>query len=129
MSAEPTQVRHLVVGVGINVNQNSFPADLLASATSLRMVSGTEYSRLQVCAALLKSFDREYRNLHEEPGAHDSILRRFVERSPSAKGTLVYVDENGGFEGVTEGLDSRGFLQVRTAKGVRTVVSGTVTTR
>jgi hypothetical protein len=27
---------------------------------------------------------------------------------------------------VTEGLDSRGFLQVRTAQGVRAVLSGTV---
>jgi BirA family biotin operon repressor/biotin-[acetyl-CoA-carboxylase] ligase len=36
------------------------------------------------------------------------------------------VEENGGFEGVTEGLDSRGFLQVRTGEGIRTVLSGTV---
>jgi biotin protein ligase-like protein len=27
---------------------------------------------------------------------------------------------------VTEGLDARGFLQVRTAQGMRTVLSGTV---
>jgi BirA family biotin operon repressor/biotin-[acetyl-CoA-carboxylase] ligase len=38
----------------------------------------------------------------------------------------VRVEENGGIEGVTEGLDPRGFLQVRTAEGLRTVVSGTV---
>jgi len=36
------------------------------------------------------------------------------------------VVEDGGFEGVTEGLDSRGFLQVRTAQGMRTVLSGVV---
>jgi BirA family biotin operon repressor/biotin-[acetyl-CoA-carboxylase] ligase len=38
----------------------------------------------------------------------------------------VYIEENGGFEGVTEGLDARGFLRVRTAHGLRTVLSGTV---
>ena len=83
---------------------------------------------MELCAALLKSLDREYRDLLEKPGAHESILqaisgavvvgarRRQVHRS----------EENGGFEGVTEGLDPRGFLQVRTAEGVRTVLSGTV---
>ena len=42
------------------------------------------------------------------------------------RGRKVRVEENGGFEGVTEGLDPRGFLQVRTAQGLRTVLSGTV---
>jgi BirA family biotin operon repressor/biotin-[acetyl-CoA-carboxylase] ligase len=126
MSAEPTQVRHVVVGVGINVNQTGFPADLQATATSLRMASSREYSRLQLCAALLKSFDREYCDLLNRPDARDSILRRFAERSSSVRGAHVHVDENAGFEGVTEGLDSRGFLQVRTSEGVRTVLSGTI---
>jgi BirA family biotin operon repressor/biotin-[acetyl-CoA-carboxylase] ligase len=75
---------------------------------------------------LLKSLDREYRDLLEKPGAHEAILRRFQERSSSVRGRQVSVSENGGFEGVTEGLDLRGFLQVRTAQGVRTVLSGTV---
>jgi len=126
MNSEPTQVRYVVVGIGINVNQPNFPAELQPIATSLRMCSGTDYSRLQLCGALLKSLDREYRNLLEQPGAHDSILRRFAERSSSARGVPVHVDENGGFEGVTEGLDSRGFLQVRTAQGVRRVLSGMI---
>jgi len=38
----------------------------------------------------------------------------------------VRIEENGGFEAVTEGLDARGFLQVRTPQGLRTVLSGTV---
>jgi len=126
MNAEVTRVRYVVVGIGINVNQASFPADLQSSATSLRMASGTEQSRLQLCAALLKSLDREYRQLLENPDARESILRRFSEQSSTVRGTEVRVEENGGFEGLTEGLDARGFLQVRTAQGVRTVLSGTV---
>ena len=126
MNAEVTRVRHIVVGVGINVNQADFPAELRSLATSLRLVSGTEWSRVEVCAALLKSLDREYRDLLEKPGAHDSILRRFQERSSSVRGREVSVDGHGGFTGVTEGLDSRGFLQVRTPQGLRVVLSGTV---
>jgi len=36
------------------------------------------------------------------------------------------VEENGGYEGLTEGLDDRGFLLVRTTSGLRTVFSGGV---
>ena len=69
MNAEPTRVRHLVVGVGINVNQKDFPADLRDRATSLQLATGTEWSRVELAAALLKSLDREYRALHDGPSA------------------------------------------------------------
>ncbi len=142
MNAEATRVRHLVVGVGINVNQVKFPAELRETATSLRIETGTEWSRVELCAALLKSFDREYRALVADPGAHASILRRFEESSSSVRGRKVSIrlnggvnadknddkngDETGGLAGVTEGLDERGFLRVRTAEGLTTVISGTV---
>jgi BirA family transcriptional regulator, biotin operon repressor / biotin---[acetyl-CoA-carboxylase] ligase len=126
MNAEATQVRHLVVGIGINVNQSKFPAELREIATSLRIEAGTEWSRVELCGALLKSLDREYRALTSDPGAQQSILRRFEESSSSVRGRKVSIEENSAINGVTEGLDGRGFLQVRTAEGLRTVLSGTV---
>lgn len=130
MNAEATRVRHLVVGIGLNVNQVKFPPELREFATSLRIETGTEWSRVELCAALLKSLDREYRALIDDPGAHTSILRRFEESSSSARGRTVSVsvngDDGGGLAGVTEGLDERGFLRVRSADGLSTVVSGTV---
>jgi BirA family biotin operon repressor/biotin-[acetyl-CoA-carboxylase] ligase len=127
MHAEPTRVRHIVVGIGINANQKSFPKELESEATSLRMETGSECSRVEVAAALLKSLDREYRMLVEDPDAHQSILRRFAEQSSWARGKQIRVEENGTrIEGTTEGLDERGFLQVRTAQGLQRVLSGTV---
>jgi BirA family transcriptional regulator, biotin operon repressor / biotin---[acetyl-CoA-carboxylase] ligase len=126
MSAEATRVRHIVVGIGINVNQTHFPGDLAQSATSLQLTTGTEWSRVELCAALLKSLEREYHTLLADREAHSDILRRFEERSSSARGRQVRVEENGGFEGVTEGLDPRGFLRVRAKEGLRVVYSGTV---
>ena len=126
MNAEATRVRYVVVGIGINVNQASFPAELQPVATSLRMATGSEWSRVELCAALLKSLDHEYRELLTKPDARKSILRRFEERSSSAHGRQVQVEENGGFEGVTEGLDADGFLRVRVGQVVRIVLSGTV---
>jgi BirA family transcriptional regulator, biotin operon repressor / biotin---[acetyl-CoA-carboxylase] ligase len=125
MNAEATRVRYIVVGMGINVNQASFPNEL--GATSLRLVTGTEWSRVELVGALLKSLDREYRQLIEDSNARESILRRFAENSSWVQGKNVRIEENGSaFEGTTEGLDARGFLQVRTAHGVQTVLSGTV---
>jgi BirA family transcriptional regulator, biotin operon repressor / biotin---[acetyl-CoA-carboxylase] ligase len=138
MNAEATRVRYLVVGIGINVNQVKFPAELRETATSLRIETGTEWSRVELCVALLKSLDREYRALIDEAGAHASILRRFEESSSSVRGRKVSIsvnggesadkngDENSGLAGVTEGLDDRGFLRVRTAEGLTIVISGTV---
>jgi BirA family biotin operon repressor/biotin-[acetyl-CoA-carboxylase] ligase len=128
MNAEATRVRYVVVGVGINVNQASFPREL--QATSLRLVTGSEWSRVELAAALLKSLHVEYRQLTENPEARESILRRFAENSSWVWEKKVRIEENGtAFEGTTEGLDPRGFLQVRTGHGVQTVLSGTVRDR
>ncbi len=128
MNAEPTRVRHVVVGIGINVNQSEFPAEIADIATSLRMESGREWWRVELVAALLKSLDSEYRQFTRDPEhARPAILERFQARSSSAVSQRVHVDDDGkGYEGVTEGLDERGFLRLRTATGLRTVLSGGV---
>jgi len=124
MHAEPTRVRHCVVGIGLNVNQARFPGELEGAATSLKRESGRAWSRLAVAAALLKSLDSAYRALVER--GPQEALARFAQRSSYASGKRVRVEEDGGFEGVSDGLDARGFLKVRTPQGVRTVLSGGV---
>jgi BirA family transcriptional regulator, biotin operon repressor / biotin---[acetyl-CoA-carboxylase] ligase len=123
MNAEATRVRYAVVGIGMNVNQETFPASIESLATSLRMETGRTCSRVELAAALLKSLDREYRRLG---AARDEIRRRFEQYSSSARGRRVHVEEDGGYEGVTEGLDERGFLRVRTDSGLRVALSGGV---
>ena len=122
MNAEPTRVRYVIVGIGLNVNQESFPPELATLATSLRVVTGRTWSRVALAAALLQSLDRECRQLRER----NSLLRRFEQVSSYARDRAVRVEEDGGYCGVTAGLDERGFLRVRTDTGVRTVLSGGV---
>ncbi len=127
MNAEATRVRYVVAGIGINVNHALFPAELEPIATSLRLESGREWSRVELTVALLKSLDTAYRRLVETgPQGRAEVFREFEEHSSFARGRYVQVDEEGGYEGVTEGLDERGFLLVRTASGLKTVLSGTV---
>ena len=134
MSSEGAKVHHAVIGVGVNVNQERFPGELKSAATSLRLEGGKEFSRLEVAAALIRALDREYRALLRAMASpirtpalrFEPIMRRVESRSTYAHGKLVHVEEEGGYTGVTDGLDPRGFLRIRTDKGLRIVISGSV---
>ena len=129
LNAEVTRIRHLVVGIGINVHQQQFPPELSSIATSLEIETGRAWPRQELLIALLQSLHREVLALSDAPDAHvarQSVLDRLERASSWLRGKQVRVDEGTGFEGVTEGLDARGFLQVRAADGLRTVLSGTV---
>jgi BirA family biotin operon repressor/biotin-[acetyl-CoA-carboxylase] ligase len=134
MSSETTRVQYAVIGIGINVNHAGFPPELGHSSTSLRLETGKEWPRFELVAALMRALDREYRgllrtlsgpvrtpNLRFQP-----IIKRVESRSSYAHGKAVHVEEDGGYSGVTDGLDPRGFLRVRTNQGLRIVVSGGV---
>lgn len=130
MNAEVTRVRYAVIGIGINVNQWEFPPELEPIATSLRIASGEECSRVELTASLLQSLDREYRALQADvTAARADIFRRFEQASTYARGKHVQVEEDGGYEGITAGLDERGFLRVETSTGIKTVLSGSVRPR
>jgi BirA family biotin operon repressor/biotin-[acetyl-CoA-carboxylase] ligase len=127
MNSEATRVRYVVIGIGINVNHSSFSGELAPIATSLRMEAGREWSRVALTVALLKSLDNAYRKLIADPAeTRTAIIRDFEQRSSYARGRDVRIEEEPGFHGISEGLDERGFLRVRTATGVRTVLSGMV---
>ncbi len=126
LNAETTRVRFAVAGIGINVNQPAFPAELEGLATSLRIETGRTWPRVALAAALLNALDREYKRLLGVGGC-EQLFRRFEEASSYARGRCVQVDEDGGYTGVTAGLDARGFLLVRGDDGAtHTVLSGGV---
>jgi BirA family transcriptional regulator, biotin operon repressor / biotin---[acetyl-CoA-carboxylase] ligase len=144
LNAEVTRVRYVVVGMGLNVNHAQFPPELEPIATSLYREAGQRVSRVELVAALLRALDREQaalssgaaltRSASTNPAltnnlARERILRRFERHSTYCCGAAVTVEEDGGYQGVTRGLDERGFLQVETARGMRTVLSGGVRKR
>ncbi len=129
LNAEVTRVRHVVVGMGINIHQEHFPDELRSVATSLHIESGRNWPRQDLLLSLLQSLDREVTALSgsaDLSGATQSIRQRLEQNSSWIRNKRVRVDEGDGFAGVTEGLDQRGFLQVRTPEGLRTVLSGGV---
>ena len=126
MHAEPGQVRFVIVGIGLNVNQEKFPAELGSLATSLRIESGRPQSRLELLVRLLREFENDYNEFLREGSA--SVIDRFTKVSSYAQGKRVRVS-NGkdAFTGVTAGLGPEGLLQVQRDSGqVTTVIAGDV---
>jgi BirA family biotin operon repressor/biotin-[acetyl-CoA-carboxylase] ligase len=60
METESDRIRHVVVGLGLNVNNPEFPPELKATATSLTLALGGSYSRVQLLQAWLEEFEALY---------------------------------------------------------------------
>jgi BirA family transcriptional regulator, biotin operon repressor / biotin---[acetyl-CoA-carboxylase] ligase len=121
MHAEPNAVRFVIVGIGINVNQEKFPGELATTATSLRRETGRTHSRLEFLVKLLGQFETDYnRFLHE--GA-PYVVERFELVSGFANGRRVRVETGTEtYLGMTEGLSPEGLLIVKRDSGARTTV-------
>jgi BirA family biotin operon repressor/biotin-[acetyl-CoA-carboxylase] ligase len=129
-SNTPPMLRYAVIGVGINVNHQSFPAELATLATSLRRESGESWRLEQILIEFLQALETEIALLEAELRGvitGPALLTRFGAASSWVSGKRVSVDEAGGYTGVTDGLDARGFLRVAGDDGVlHTVLSGGV---
>ena len=54
------QTRHLILGIGININHEGFPPGLDGLATSLFLETGRRFRRAEVLLALMDSFEPIY---------------------------------------------------------------------
>ncbi len=115
-----------VAGIGINVNHETFPADIADLATSIRIATGQHYDRADILVALLESATAFAKMLNE--AGKTAILAAFTRSSSYAKGKRVRVDMGDRqIEGITAGLDDYGFLRVLKPDGrLETVLAGGV---
>lgn len=127
--SQPAMLRYATLGIGINVNQTVFPAELESIATSLRRERPEPSQPLRrepLAAAVLLALDEEIRRL-SAPVPDDS--RDLTQFSSWICGKRVRVeardDDPGGYTGITAGLDPSGFLRVNGDDGqLHTVLSG-----
>jgi|SRR4051812_448782 BirA family biotin operon repressor/biotin-[acetyl-CoA-carboxylase] ligase len=125
LASEGDVLKHVVLGIGLNLNQTRFPAELSGAVSSLRLFTGAEVAKEAVLAALLESLDAEYAALRSEKAG---VISRFEAASSYARGAHVSIfqDDRLEYSGITRGLDANGFLRVETANGIRTVLNGGV---
>jgi BirA family biotin operon repressor/biotin-[acetyl-CoA-carboxylase] ligase len=100
---------------------------LLTPATSLDLETGTRVDRQALLISLLKSLEREARELLD-PETAALIPQRVEQASTWMRGRPVEVHGPQACAGVTAGLDEHGFLLVRTGDGVVTVQTGGIRT-
>lgn len=65
MSTEIDYINHVVIGVGINVNMESFPMEIEEKATSLRIEAGCMIQRSQIIAEIMRQFEQDYEKFLE----------------------------------------------------------------
>jgi BirA family biotin operon repressor/biotin-[acetyl-CoA-carboxylase] ligase len=115
----------VVLGFGINVLPGAYPADVAARATSLERELGRPVDRGLVLAECLTALSGRYAGLREGRGA--AVIDAWRSRAASTFGRPVEWNHEGQLErGVAHDIEASGALLVRTAAGVRRVISGEV---
>ncbi|MFA6149219.1 MAG: biotin--[acetyl-CoA-carboxylase] ligase [bacterium] len=128
MASDPDGVRHVVIGVGLNVNveEGEFPQDLRGTATSLRICAGRTFRRVDVLARLLGAFGVRYA---EFLGGGFSSIRDGWDRRDFLRGRSILLRRQGGEGwGTADGLDTVGALRFLPdgGAGIESVHSGEI---
>jgi BirA family biotin operon repressor/biotin-[acetyl-CoA-carboxylase] ligase len=123
MATEREQIRHVVLGIGINVNQPSFPAELEGRATSLALLSGRAHDRTRLLAALLDALEPAYDQALRDGGADGLARWRTLAQLP--RPCRVSRPQGDPLVGTAVDVDTEGALLVRDGAGhLQRVLSG-----
>jgi BirA family biotin operon repressor/biotin-[acetyl-CoA-carboxylase] ligase len=117
MAADPDSVRHVALGIGLNVNglPEDFPPEFREKATTLRIESGKRHFRVDVLAAFLNRFTVAYRDFLS--GGFPAIRSEWNRRS-LLDGRRVLLRQRSEAEwGTVEGVDDDGVLVFRKEGG------------
>lgn len=128
LSAELDHIRHVVLGIGLDVNvaPSDFPLPLRPIATSLRSELGRPVDRPALAATLLRELDRAYRQLGE--GGFTALADEWESRCTTLGQRVLVRMGPREMSGTAEALDEDGTLLIRTEHGrLERVVGGEVT--
>jgi len=118
--AETTETKDgvaVVVGIGVNMNSESFPPYLAASSTSVAEELGRPFGRDELITALTRLLDNFYNILIGDNGPAE-IVQHWRRRSSYFEGKSVRaVMERETIFGTTAGLEPNGALRVTKSDG------------
>ncbi|MDD3920208.1 MAG: biotin--[acetyl-CoA-carboxylase] ligase [Eubacteriales bacterium] len=119
----------VIVGIGLNVNSTVFPEELISTASSMRLESGSVYDRTKVLSRLLEALEPLYAAC-ESDIAYEALLcdyRRVCGTIGRQVNVIGITDTR---TGTVEDVDELGRLLLRTADGtLHTVSAGDVSVR
>ncbi|RME19205.1 MAG: biotin--[acetyl-CoA-carboxylase] ligase [Candidatus Zixiibacteriota bacterium] len=127
LSADRGRIHHVIVGVGINVNQGvgHFPEGLRDTATSLRRFLKRKVRRVELLQRFLRRFEREYAE-YRRHGLRKAQAR--LKRYSSLLGSEVVVRSGPStIAGTAADIDRDGRLILLTPDSRRAISAGEVT--
>jgi len=110
------QLRHSIVGVGLNVHQEIFP-DFPWKATSMRLQTGISDATDVLADQLTKSLQARYDQLAENGSC--SMNRAYLQRLYRRDERSEFTDGNSRFTGVIRGVDELGQIQIESGFSTR----------
>lgn len=117
--------RHVVLGIGINVRQAAYPADVAARATSIEAELGRRVDRGLVLAECLAALAVRYRQLQNGHGR--LVVDAWRRRAAQMMGRRVEWESAGQLQrGTAESVDDDGSLVVKIDSGACRIRSGEV---
>ena len=111
MRMEDSEISAITIGIGLNVNQTEFPAEIAQNATSIAVALGRKINRASLAASVWNHFEKNYGIFMQTRDF--SGLRPAYEESLVNRGRAVHVlDPKVPFTGTAIGIDDRGALLV-----------------
>lgn len=129
MGLQGAEIREVIIGLGLNVNQTEMPEELSDKATSLYMETGKKYDRSEMIGLIMNKFELNYEKFIKTCDL--SLMLDEYNAMLANRGEPVRVlDKLDPFEGIALGIDREGELLVRMSDGrIRKVYSGEVSVR
>lgn len=127
MSAEPELVRHIILGVGLDVNmpRDAFPKEIRDSSTSVMLeLGGKKVNRAELLRRLLEELEKSY--LMMVDGKRAEILDEWHSLSVTLGRNVKVTSLSGEKTGFARDIDSDGGLILEVDGRVETLTSGDV---
>ena len=110
------KVNFVVLGIGVNVNIDLFPAELREIATSLAMELGKHVSISEFALTLISKIEENYLSLKKRGGS-SKIINKWKKLSDTIGRTVEVSSNSEVYRGKAINLDENGFLILKTASG------------
>ena len=129
MNAQFDYINHIVVGIGINVHNESFPEEISQMASSLMIeAGGKRFHRAQIIAETMSYFEQYYDTFLKTQDLSD-LVREYDELLVNMNKAVRVLDPKEPFDGKAMGITPKGELIVDTWESRKLVSSGEVSVR
>lgn len=129
MNAQFDYINHIVVGIGINVHNESFPEEISQMASSLMIeAGGKRFHRAQIIAETMSYFEQYYDTFLKTQDL-SALVREYDELLVNRNKSVRVLDPKEPFDGKAMGITSKGELIVDTWESRKLVSSGEVSVR